>query len=149
MSTAANDGTVPRFYFEEAGHVYKVGRGRGRTLQVVPSVTQLIREAGFLGWLDHVAPQDLLAAQERGTRVHSAVESLNRGQHGRKVSQAAMDEMILHHEMGYLSSYLEFLDQSGAKVVRKSVEKRFVHRSRLYAGALDFEMLPRSGGRPK
>ncbi len=147
MSTA----TVPRFYFEEKAHTYTVGRGPGPRKLVVPSVTQLIREVGYIGWIDHVNPQDLQAARERGTRIHGAVEQVNRSRTRHKSSRDAMDAMdalIEHHEMGYLSSYLEFMDQSGAKIVRKSIEKRFVHKSRLYAGCLDFEMLPRATVRP-
>ncbi len=139
--------TFPRFYFEEKAHTYTVGRGRGLRKLVVPSVTQLIREVGYIDWLDWIDPSTLQAAQERGTRIHSAVEQLNRCRHRRKTSQAAMDTMDAlerHDELGYLSSYLEFLDQSGARVVPKSIEKRFVHKSRLYAGCLDFELLPRA-----
>ena len=100
---------VPELVFEPESHTYTVGR---RTL---PSVTQIIRAAGLMDWLDYLPPERLATAQERGTRIHKAIERINLGCFD---FAAGMAELEARGETGYIEGFLRWLDESGFSVDR-------------------------------
>jgi hypothetical protein len=129
---------TPDLLFEESTHTYKVNG------KVVPSVTQVIRAAGMMPWLDQVPPDTLRAACERGKRVHAVIEQINRGNRN-WINGEHFGWLADHDSVGYINSYLGWLDDTGFRVERKSIERKFFNRIWGYAGCEDFEGVDRKG----
>jgi len=124
---------APDFTFDESTHTYKAGS------TIYPSVTQIIRAAGMMPWLDYMERQEpfvLENARERGTNVHTVVSLINLGKDWTKSD--AFNQLQWCGEEGYINGYLEWLEDSKFEVNPKSVEKRFFNRNRGYAGTIDF-----------
>lgn len=127
MSTSATGSTTaPDLVFTEETHTYRV---RGK---VVPSVTQILQAAGMMPWLDAVPPDALRRACARGTRVHNSAEKINRG-------DPTWADDLTNEDAPYINGYFAWLDDTGFKVDRRSIEKQFFNQTWGYAGRIDFE----------
>lgn len=116
MSTAASGPLT----FDPEAHVYRIDG------VVVPSVTQVLRQTGYIR-LDDVSEATLEHARERGRRVHQALHFL---------FDDDLDEDSVDEELrGYLQSARRYIDEHIRQVLR--VEFR-VHSTRyMFAGTLD------------
>lgn len=104
--------------FEESGHVYRLNG------LIVPSVTTIMRplsEKVYGG----VNKQSMMAAAERGTAVHNAIEIYNEYSVGD----------ISDEYKGYLDAYIDWKSKNNVKVFRSEV--KMYHKSDLYAGTAD------------
>lgn len=64
---------TPGLTFDDASHTYRLDG------QVLPSVTQVLRDNGLGGDFSHVSPAILEHARQRGTAVHAAAHYLDEG----------------------------------------------------------------------
>jgi hypothetical protein len=101
-------------------HVYRYD---GR---IVPSVTQVLRDAGLIDFSG--VPADVLeAARWRGTLVHKATEFYDRG----VLDEADLDERLV----GYVQAWKRFRSDTG--FVPATIEQFVYHPAYGYAGQLD------------
>ena len=107
--------------FDEATHTYR------HAGVVVPSVTQVL---GVLYNLAGIPPEVLIAAQERGTAVHTATQYYDEGE---------LDEEQFHRDMpelvGYLEGWKKFLRD--CQPLWREIEKPLFNHTMQYAGTPD------------
>jgi hypothetical protein len=103
----------------------------------LPSVTRCLEDCGLIDF--SMVPRDILiAAQDRGTRVHQALHYLDDGE---------LDEDTLDEELhGYVMAYLAFKNQCGFTPLL--VEHRVYSLAHRWAGTLDRtgELARKDGG---
>lgn len=103
----------------------------------IPGVTRVLEDCGLVDW--SMVPRDvLLAAQDRGTRVHQALHYWDDGE----LDPESLDEEI----HGYVMAYGAFKNQCG--FTPHLVEHRMFSTSHRFAGTLDRtgELLRKDGG---
>lgn len=83
--------------FDPESHTYRVGR------KIIPSVTQLLGEAGFDGWLRYARDSDLEFARKRGSYIHELTALLDRGELDLEAVKRQYPEAI-----GYLKGWAKF-----------------------------------------
>ena len=130
------DGHVCRFV--EDSHTYSID-----TIRVV-SVTQALNEIRFIDF-SMVPGETLLAAQQRGTRVHKAI-------HFYLERDLYLDEPFLPpEEMGYFESALGHIRAAGAETLHDAdgkpigVELRFWNWTTWHAGTIDWATIDPDG----
>lgn len=106
--------------FDVATHVYS----DPETGVIYPSVTQVIKEAGLLGW---TVQDDADWYMDRGSAVHEATALWDRG---------ILDESTLDPQIRpYLDAWIKFRKESGYSP--KIIEKPLLHVTYRYAGTID------------
>jgi len=109
-----------RLTFEPEAHRYELDGAE------VLSVTTILQRAGLISF-DGVPERILLAARERGTRVHKAAQFLTEG----TLDWATVDET----ERPYVEAAARFLSDAGFHVLGQ--ERRVYHPTHRYAGTVD------------
>ncbi len=107
---------LPECEFDAETHTYRIG---GR---VVPSVTQVLREAGLIDtrWYTE-------EGRDRGAYIHLITELSDQG--------ILLERQVDEEYRGYLAAWRKFLRDTGAKVVEN--ECRVWHTTLGYAGQMD------------
>lgn len=122
--------------FDADTHTYRIGG------LVVPNVSQVIVENGFVDF-SHIPNGTLEAARARGRYVHACL-------HLYLEDDFDIADLDPRFE-GYFFSALKYLGELGKKPLRNasgesiSVEWRFWHTRRMYAGTLDYLGFDRDG----
>lgn len=106
----------PNCEFDSATHTYRIDG------EVVPSVTQVLKEAGFIDtrWYTE-------AGRARGEYIHLITELSDRG--------ILLERQVDEEYRGYLAAWRKFLRDTGAKVVEN--ECRVWNTVLKYAGTMD------------
>lgn len=119
--------------FDAARHEYRAGG------VLIPSVTQVCREAGLQVWAprpDGVAS----AAMNLGTMAHLTCELYDRG----TLDEADLDPALVP----YLDGWKAFLQATGWKVLPEYIEQVVADPAGRFAGTLDRVMVDAGKGRP-
>jgi hypothetical protein len=111
--------------------------------RVIPSVTQILNEIGFIDF-SRVPRETLLAAQQRGTYVHQVLHAILE-------DDFDFPDDCEEEYRGYVESGLAYLADVGKHPLRDAdgrpcaVEWRFWHPTRYYGGTCDYVGWDRDG----
>lgn len=113
--------TTPLLTFDDATHTYRVGQ------MVLPSVTQVLAEAGLWTPVAAAFGADMEYARQLGTAVHEATQMDDEGD--------LDEETVAADVLPYLDAWRKFRTDMQPEVL--AVEKRVWHPQYRYAGTID------------
>jgi len=114
--------------FDAARHEYRAGG------VLIPSVTQVCKEAGLQVWAARVGAEGVQsAAMNLGSMVHLTCELYDRG----TLDEAELDPALVP----YLAGWKAFLQATGWKVMPEWIEQVVADPAGRFAGTLDRVML--------
>lgn len=108
-------------FFDEENHIYKTRDG-----EVLPSVSDIIREVGLSSGGDYVT-DSMLYAMALGTKIHKNIEAYN-------IFGAVPTESSV---LGHFSAYLKWFEDYAPKVIENELRMGYMGSPVRYAGTAD------------